>query len=131
MITSFYVNLPTKDVSAASDFYTSMGFEIDAEYSNDQNVFVIIREHIKLILADEDFFRQSEQRDVADTSTVAEVGLAIEVADREKVDRMFDAGIAAGGKQAGETVEEAEIGMYSRGLTDPDGHRLDILCMAT
>jgi len=50
-------------------------------------------------------------RDIADTKKVAEVSLAIHVANRKEVDKMFDAAIAAGGKKHGGTLEEC--GMYS------------------
>jgi uncharacterized protein len=93
-----------------------MGFGITEQFSNDQNTVVIIDEGLMLML-------------VADTTKVSEVSLAIQVANREEVDKLFEAAIAAGGKQAGETVEEAENGMYSRGVTDLDVHKLDILCM--
>jgi uncharacterized protein len=129
MSRSIYINLPVKDVAAAREFYTRMGFKLNQAFSNDQNAVIIVDEHILLMLVAEGFFKQNVGRDVADTAKVSEVGLAIQVASRAEVDTLFDAAIAAGGKAAGETVEEAEIGMYSRGLTDLDGHRLDILYM--
>jgi len=121
--------VPVKDVAAAREFYPKMGFGINEQFSNDQNAVVIIDEGNMLMLVAEDFFKQNTGRDVADTTKVSEVSLAIQVANREEVDKMFETAIAASGKQAGETVEEAEYGMYSRGVTDLDGHKLDILCM--
>ena len=69
---------------------------------------VIIDEGLMLMLVAEGFFKQNTRRDVADTTKVSEVSLAIQVTNREEVDKMFEAAIAAGGTQAGETVEEAE-----------------------
>jgi predicted lactoylglutathione lyase len=85
-----------------------MGFGINEQFSNDQNAVVIIDEGLMLMLVAEDFFKQNTGRDVTDTTKVSEVSLTIQVANREEVDKMFEAAIAAGGKQAGETVEEAE-----------------------
>lgn len=48
------------------------------------------------------------------------------VDSREKVDQLFNAAIAAGGKQAGETVGETEINLYARDFTDLDGHRIGV-----
>ncbi len=128
---SVFINMATKDVAAARDFYSKLGFKVNEEYSNDQNVFVVVNDNVQLILADTVFFQQNQQREIADTTKVAEVGIAIEVSSREEVDKIVNVAVAAGGKLAGETIEEAEIGMYSRGLTDLGGHRLDILTMAS
>lgn len=127
MVKFVFMNLPTKNVTAAREFYSKLGFEINKEYSSEQNVFVVINEGVQLIIAKEDFLKQQgETREFADTSRVTEASLAIMVDSREEVNKLFDAAITAGGKQAGETVEEAGIGLYSRGFTDLDGHRLTI-----
>ncbi len=124
MSKSIYINVPVKDEAAASKFYQALGFTI-----NEQG-FVVIDEHIILMLVTEDFFKQANEREIADTKTVREMSIAIQVADSEEVDTIIEAGVAAGGKEEGEIVEQKEIGMYSRGLSDLDGHRLNILCMA-
>lgn len=130
MSKSIAINLPVKDVAAAREFYVGMGFALNTQFSNDQSAMVNISDTITLMLVAVDFFKQNVGRDVADTTKVSEVSLAIQVENREEVDKIYQAAIAAGGTQFGETYEEAEIGMYSRGLVDLDGHKLDILCMA-
>ncbi len=123
MSKSIFINIPVKDEAATRKFYKALGFNI-----NEQG-FVVIDERIILMPVDEDFFKQTTEREIADTKTVREMSLAIQVANREEVDTIIDAGVAAGGKEEGEIVEEAAIGMYSRGLSDIDGHRFNILCM--
>lgn len=124
-----YISLPVKDVAAARTFYAQLGFKLNVEYSNDENATIDLNDGVSLMLASEEFFGQNEKRDIADTSKVAEVNVAIEGTSREEVDKMFEAGIAAGGEKAGETVEIAEIGMYARSLLDLDKHRLDLVAM--
>jgi len=128
MIGTFvHLNLPTKNVAAAREFYSKVGFDINTDYSSDQNVFVVIAQNVQLILADEGFLKQlGETRAFADTSTTTEGSVAISVDSREKVDEVFEAAIAAGGTQAGDTVEEVEFGLYARAFYDLDGHRIDI-----
>lgn len=128
MISRFvFINLPTKNVAAAREFYTKLGFDINKEYSNEQNVFIIISEKVQLILADEAFLRQlGEYREFAETSRVTEGSIAISVGSRKEVDELFDAAIAAGGKQFGDVVEEKEIGLYARAFADLDGHKVAI-----
>lgn len=126
-----FINLPTKNVAAAREFYEKLGFEINKDFSNSQNVFVAIAENVQLILADEAFLREmGETRDFANASKVTEVSVVVSVGSRQEVDEVFEKAIAAGGKQAGETTEEAEIGLYARAFSDPDGHKVDINYMA-
>ncbi|MEK7153266.1 MAG: VOC family protein [Patescibacteria group bacterium] len=127
MSKSIYINLPAKDVAAAREFYTKTGFSINEQLSSDQSAVVVIDERIMLMLVAEDFFKQNTKREIADTKTVSEVSLAIEVANRGEVDKILEAALAAGGQQVGEAMEES--GMYSRGFSDLDGHKLDVLCM--
>lgn len=122
-----FINLPTKNVAAAREFYTKLGFEINKDYSSEENVFVVIGENVQLILGDEAFLRQhGEQREFADASKVTEVSIAISADSREDVDKLIDAAVAAGGQQAGETIEEAEIGLYARAFFDRDGHKINV-----
>lgn len=128
MIGNFvFINLPTKNVAAAREFYTKVGFEINKEFSSDENVFVVIAEKVNLILVGEKLFRQlGEQRELADTSKVTEVLVAISVDSREAVDKVVETALAAGATKAGEPNEEEEIGLYSRAFYDLDGHKIDI-----
>ena len=51
--------------------------------------------------------------------------LAINVADREAVDRTFSAAIAAGARAVGHPTTR-EWGGYSGYVADPEGHRFEI-----
>ncbi len=119
--------MATRNVAAAREFYSKLGFEINTIYSTDNNVFVILADNVQLILGKAEFFKQlGEQRDFADTTTVTEASVAISVHSREEVDEIFNKAIAAGGKPCGEVVEEKEIGLYAHAFFDLDGHRIDI-----
>lgn len=127
-----FINLPTKNVAAARAFYEKLGFEINKLYSTDENVFVIIAENVQLILASEPFLRRlGERREFADASKVTETSIAISVDSREAVDELYETAIQAGAKQFGDTVEEAEIGLYARAFADLDGHKIDINHLTT
>lgn len=122
-----FINLPTKNVAASREFYTKLGFDINKQFSSDENVFVVINDTVQLILADEAFLKRlGEHREFADATKVTEASVAISVGSREEVDQLFDAAMAAGAKQYGDTVEEKEIGLYARAFADPDGHKIDI-----
>lgn len=121
-----FVNLSTKNVAAAREFYTQVGFTINKDFSSEDNVFVILSETVQLILCHEDFLRKlGEKREFADATKVTEGSVAISVGSREEVDTLYDAAIAAGAKPAGDQHEE-EIGLYARAFFDLDGHKIDI-----
>ena len=128
MISKFiHINMTTKNVAAAREFYSDLGFAVNKDYSTEQNVFIALAENVNLILATEDFLKQlGETRDFVDAAKATEASLAISMNSREEVDKLFEAAIAAGGKQAGDTVEEKEIGLYARAFFDLDGHKIDI-----
>lgn len=127
MTTKFvFINLSTKNVKAAREFYTQTGFAINEVYSSEENVFVILSENVQLILCHEDFLRRlGEKREFADATKVTEGSVAISMGSREEVDTLYNAAIAAGAKPAGDQEEE-EIGLYARAFFDLDGHKIDV-----
>lgn len=128
--TFIYINMTSRNVAAAREFYTKLGFDINTKFSTDENVFITIADNVQLILASEALLRQTgEQRELADTSKVTEASVVISMPNREAVDSLYDTAIAAGAKPAG-VVEEPEHGLYARAFTDPDGHKIDINHMA-
>lgn len=122
-----FINLPTKNVAAAREFYTNLGFDINTTFSSDENVFVMVTDTTQLILADEAFLKRlGERRDFADTAKVTEVSVALSMGSRDEVDNVFDKAIRAGASPFGSTVEEKEIGLYARAFADLDGHKIDL-----
>jgi predicted lactoylglutathione lyase len=121
-----FINLSTKNVTAAREFYTQIGFAINKDFSSEENVFVTLSENVQLILCHEDFLRQlGEKREFADATKVTEGSVAISLGSREEVDTLYNAAIAAGAKPAGDQ-EEKEIGLYARAFFDLDGHKIDV-----
>jgi len=122
-----FINMATRNVAAAREFYTRLGFEINEMFSNENNVFINIAQNVQLILGTEAFFKQiGETREFADASKVTEASVSISVSSREEVDELFDKAIAAGAKPFGGVVEEKEIGLYARAFSDLDSHKVDI-----
>jgi predicted lactoylglutathione lyase len=122
-----FINMATKDVASAREFYNKLGFDINKMYSTEQNVFIIIAENVQLILGSKSFFKQlGEPREFADATKITEASVALSVGSREEVDELFDKAIAAGATPFGDVVEEKEIGLYARAFSDLDGHKIDI-----
>lgn len=122
-----FINMATKNVTAAREFYSTVGFKINEMYSTENNVFINVAQNVQLILGTEAFFKQiGEKREFADASKVTEASVAISASSREEVDELYNKAIAAGGKQFGDIVEEKEIGLYARAFFDLDDHKIDI-----
>lgn len=125
-----FINMTSKNVAAAREFYEKLGFAINTTFSTADNVFVTVADNVQLILANETLLRQTgEKRELADTAKVTEASVALSMESREMVDKLYELAIAAGGKPAGD-VEEVEIGLYARAFFDLDGHRIDLNHMA-
>jgi len=122
-----FINMATKDVAAAREFYSTLGFEINTAYSTENNVFIVIAQNVQLILGEEAFFKQiGESRDFVDATKMTEASIAMSAGSREEVDELFEKAIAAGATPFGDVIEEKEIGLYARAFSDLDGHKIDI-----
>lgn len=125
----FYINLAAKDLTAVRAFYESLGLQLNNEYTSEQNVAFDIGDGARLMISEESFLGEGDARSIADTSKVYEVVFSLELNGRQEADRLFEAGIAAGGKKAGEATENAEFNLYTQHLYDPAGHKIDLVAI--
>lgn len=118
-----FINLPVKDLEKSKDFFTQLGFEFNTDYCDANGCCLVLGEHMYVMLLTEEFFKTFSQAEVADTPKVNEVILAINLDSVEKMETMFQAGLAAGGKDRSTplSAEEAAMMQYYR-LEDLDGH---------
>jgi predicted lactoylglutathione lyase len=119
-----FINVPANDLKLARDFYTKIGFSVKEEYSNDMALAVYLDE-IYIMLVSESFFKQITDRDIADTSKVSEVAIAISLASNEEVDSFFAKAKAAGAPWTRD-AEEEEPGLYAASFRDPFGHHFAV-----
>jgi uncharacterized protein len=129
MSKKLYLNLPVKDTIKARDFYIGIGFEGKAEFSNPMSEAIVVNDGTLLFLVKEDSFKEAAKRNAADTATMAETVLAIEVDSRETVDSFVDKAREAGGEEVGEAFEHE--GMYTRIFRDLDGHQFNMFAWVT
>ena len=115
-----FVNLPVTDLDAATAFYKSIGFENNAQFSDDTTACMVLSEAINVMLHTHAKWRQFTRRPIA-PATSSEVMLALSCDSRAAVDAMNEAAAANGGKADINLVQDLGF-MYNRSLTDPDGH---------
>ena len=128
MATKTFVNLPVKDLSRATEFFTAIGFSFDPEFTDENATRMIISEDTSIMLAVEPFFKGFiEPQDIADTSRSREVIVGLSAESREQVDDLAEKALAAGAQSLGEPEDDGF--MYMRGFRDLDGHQWSFIYM--
>ena len=120
MTRMIFVNLPVSDLPASMTFYKSLGFENNAQFTDETAACMVWSEAIHVMLLTHEKWRSFTSRPIP-PPTSSEVSLALAMESREAVDAMIAAAAAHGG--VGDINPVQDLGfMYGRDLTDPDGH---------
>ncbi|REC60970.1 glyoxalase/bleomycin resistance/extradiol dioxygenase family protein [Chryseobacterium pennae] len=124
-INQIYVNLPVKDVQKTRAFWTTLGFSINEQFSDDKAVCVVMKEdHIYTMFLKEEFFQTFTNRPFAKGDTT-QVLLAIGVESREEVDQMVKAALENGGSKYSEPMDHGW--MYQNAFADLNGHQWEVM----
>jgi predicted lactoylglutathione lyase len=115
-----YVNLPVKDLARSRAFFSSLGFEFNPQFSNDQGACMIIGENIFAMLLAEPFFQGFTTKPIANARETTEVLTCLSCESREEVDALVSKALAAGGRAPNPKQDHGF--MYGHGFEDLDGH---------
>jgi uncharacterized protein len=122
-----FVNLPVADLQASKAFFATLGFEFNPQFTDDNAACMIVNEHTNVMLLTKPHFSSFTDKALIDPLTQAQTLLAFSADNREEVDQLADAAVAAGGK---ETKDPQDLGfMYQRVVQDLDGHVWEIAHM--
>jgi uncharacterized protein len=128
MAKKIFVNLPIKDVNKSKQFFTKLGFEYNAQFSNENALCLKIAENIYTMLLVETFFKTFiDNKAISDAQKSTEVLMAIDASSREEVDDLIEKVEAAGGKEFRKASDHGW--MYGRAFEDLDGHIWEVLFM--
>lgn len=123
-----FVNLPVKDLAAATRFYEAIGCTKNEQFSDDRASSMNWSDTITFQLLATDFFASFTPKEIADTRKTTEVLIALTFDNREDVDAITDAAAASGGKA--DIRERMDMGwMYNRAFEDTDGHIFEAVWM--
>jgi predicted lactoylglutathione lyase len=122
-----FVTLPVKDLKRSVDFFTKLGYTFNPQFTDEKGTCMIVSDNIFVMLLVEPYFRGFIKKDVADSSTTAEVILGLTADSRAAVDEHVSKAVAAGAT----TIEAAtDYGfMYQHGFQDLDGHLWSVTWM--
>ncbi len=127
MSTQIFINLPVKNLDAAKAFYTAVGFNNNAQYTDDTAACMALDETIFVMLLTEEKFRSFSPAGVCDTESANEVLNALTCQSKADVDSWVTKATAAGGRTFKEPIDYGF--MYSQSFQDLDGHVWELVFM--
>lgn len=127
MAREIFVNLPVRDLQKTMEFFSSLGFTFNPQFTDDKAACMIISDKAYVMLLTEPFFRGFTKNELADTSRVTEALLALSCESRAEVEQMVRKAIDAGGRHAMDPQDHGF--MYAWSFYDLDGHHWEVLWM--
>jgi predicted lactoylglutathione lyase len=127
MATQIFVNLPVKDLHRSVEFFTTLDFTFDPQFTDENATCMIVGENIFVMLLVESFFKSFTHKDLCDATKSTEVIVCLSLDSREKVDEMVSKAVAAGGTTPNQSKDHGF--MYQHGFQDLDGHLWELIYM--
>ena len=122
-----FLNLAVKDLDRSVDFFATLGFTFDPNFTDETATCMLVGEDAYVMLLTEPKFADFTTKPTADATAATEAIVALSADSREEVDTFADTALANGGSPAKEPME---LGfMYGRSFADPDGHHWEIFWM--
>jgi predicted lactoylglutathione lyase len=122
-----FLNLPVVDLEASKAFFAKLGFSFDPKFSDDTAACMLIGEQAFCMLLTREKFAEFSKLPIADPKTHALALFCFSVAERDEVDTVADAAIAAGAQDHDDTQDFGF--MRSRSFFDLDGHGWQVMWM--
>lgn len=120
-----YINLPVKDLTKATEFYTALGFTKNDEWSNQDASCMKFSEEIFFMLLTHDFYTKFTSKSIPDLTVNSSVLISISMDSREEVQKFADIAKALGGDYfMAEPNQELDF-MFCLEVTDLDGHTIE------
>src|SRR5262245_29202349 len=128
MATQVFINLPVADLSKSLAFFKALGYSHNPQFTDDTAACMVISDTIFVMLLTHAKFRAFTPKAICDTSTSAEVLIALSCASRKQVEDLVARATAAGGSTYAEPKDYGF--MYQHSFADPDGHQWELVHMS-
>ncbi|AKJ31833.1 VOC family protein [Caldimonas brevitalea] len=125
MATQIYVNLPVKNLDRSKEFFASLGYSFNPEFTDEKAACMVIDENIYVMLLVESFFQGFTKKPVADATKTTEVLVCLSCDSRARVDQLVAKAVAAGGTAPNPPQDHGF--MYAHGFEDLDGHVWELM----
>jgi predicted lactoylglutathione lyase len=121
-----FVNLPVRDLAAATAFYVALGGKVNPQFSNEQAACLMFSDTIGVMLLTHDHYRQFTRRPIGDARRESQALLALSVESRDAVNATLARAVAAGGAADPNPPQDHGF-MFGRSVEDPDGNVWEIM----
>ncbi|MBX3099676.1 MAG: VOC family protein [Salinibacterium sp.] len=119
-----FPNLAVADLERSMAFYSGLGFPVNPQFTDENAAAIVVSDEIVLMLLAPGFAAQSG---LAEPGGAPTISLAFSAESRDEVDELMERAVMGGAETRGEAQD---LGfMYSRGITDPDGHVIEFVWM--
>ena len=125
--TKVFVNLPVQDLSRAKEFFGKLGFDFNAQFTDDTGACMVVSEHAYVMLLTHPKFKAFAPNTIADATRSTEVMVALSCENRGTVDELVNKAVAAGGRTYNKPQDYGF--MYGHGFQDLDGHVWEVFYM--
>ncbi|MBY3581245.1 VOC family protein [Rhizobium bangladeshense] len=116
-----FVNLPVKDLAAATRFYEAIGCSKNEQFSDHQASNMVWSDAIVFHLVTRDYFATFTSKPIAEARKASEMLIALTMDGRKDVDAIVEAAAGAGGIADPRPATDMAW-LYNRAFEDPDGH---------
>lgn len=127
MHSQIFVNLPIADMSKSKAFFSTLGYTIDPNFTNEQGAALVLGDKLYAMLLVRDFFATFTHKPVADARHSTEVLVCLSCESRAEVDTLVAKAVAAGGSAPRPAQDHGF--MYAHGFEDLDGHIWELVHM--
>lgn len=127
MSRQIFVNLPVSDLPKSKQFFQSLNFDFNPQFTDDSAACMIVAENIHVMLLTQPYFQTFTPTPVSDAKQSTEVLIALSCESREEVDKLVGIATESGGSTYNEAKDHGF--MYQHGFRDPDGHIWELVYM--
>ncbi|MDZ4819602.1 MAG: VOC family protein [Planctomycetota bacterium] len=120
MNTKIFVNLAVKDLPKSMEFFGKLGYQFNAQFTDETAACMVISEEIYTMLLTEEKFQSFIPNTICDAKKSTEVAVCLSTESRQEVDKLVETALAAGGTSWSEPQDYGF--MYFRSFQDLDGH---------
>lgn len=123
-----FLNLPVRDLQAATKFYLAIGGTLNPQFSNDQASSIMFSEAIGVMLLTHQHYGQFTARPIGDARRDSQMLVALTVDSKNQVNAVIEKGVTAGGRADPNPAQDLGF-MFNRHIEDPDGNVWELLWM--
>jgi predicted lactoylglutathione lyase len=117
---NIFVNLPVKDLNHSVEFFKTLGYTFNPQFTDENATCMVVSENIYVMLLVERYFQTFTPKSLADAKSTTEALVALSLESRDAVNRLVEMALAAGARRYAEPKDYGF--MYQWGFEDLDGH---------